>query len=177
MNYVLSVIYNIGEYGPIILFVISLYLLSNKKNLFFYYTFGFFMNSILNLILKGIIQEPRPFEDIDKFNIAIKNAKIFIFKDDGIPFNIFGMPSGHTQSCLFSTIFIFFSLKRIDIFILYLFISLISFYQRLYFNYHTFTQSFFGCVIGGFIGYYFFYLSQQKMKGLIREKIDDYGPI
>ena len=143
----MNLFYEIGRYGPVILFFLSLYLLWNKSNLLFYYTVGIFLNCVLNLVLKGIFQQPRPSEDYKKFELALKNGKRFIFKN-GVPFDIFGMPSGHTQSVLYSTVFIYLSLKKLNILYFYIFISLITMMQRISHNYHTFFQ----VIIGAFIG-------------------------
>ena len=72
-------IYNFGKMAPLLLFVNSLYLLWNKNNLFYYYVCGVFLNAILNLVLKGIIKEPRPSEDPKLFNIALKHSIRFKF--------------------------------------------------------------------------------------------------
>ena len=53
-------IHNFGKTGPTVLFFYSLLLLWNKNTLFYYYLYGFFLNVILNFILKGLIKEPRP---------------------------------------------------------------------------------------------------------------------
>ena len=173
---ILSTIFDrFGQYGPIILIIYSCYLLWDKSNLFFYYIVGIFINAILNLIIKGIIQEPRPSEDLKTFELLLKNGRRFLFKD-GIPHDIFGMPSGHTQSSLFSTIFIFLSLKNLNILSVYLFISFIIMAQRVAFNHHTINQVIVGAIVGGLFGYSMFYMAQNKLMGVIREKIDDYGP-
>ena len=173
---ILSTIFDrFGQYGPIILIIYSCYLLWDKSNLFFYYVVGIFINAILNLIIKGIIQEPRPSEDLKTFELLLKNGRRFLFKD-GIPHDIFGMPSGHTQSSLFSTIFIFLSLKNLNILRIYLLISFIIMAQRVAFNYHTINQVIVGAIVGGLFGYSMFYMAQNKLMGVIREKIDDYGP-
>jgi membrane-associated phospholipid phosphatase len=177
MNFFTKNLLEVGQYGPIILLIITCYFLWNKSNMLFYYVIGFFINSILNIILKGIIQQPRPFEDKTQFNAAIKNGKHFIFKDTGIPFDIFGMPSGHAQSCLYSTGFIFLTLKRRDIFSFYILISLITIYQRIHDNLHNIIQIFVGAAIGILFSYGMYYFANQNTKGLIREKKDDYGPI
>jgi membrane-associated phospholipid phosphatase len=166
----------LGGFGPIILFFYSLYLLWNKQNLLFYYTIGFFSNSLLNIILKGIIQQPRPLEDEKLFNLALKNVNKEIFKN-GIPFDVFGMPSGHAQSALFSTVFIYLALKQTNILLFYLFISIFTITQRIYNNYHTIFQIIIGNIVGALFAWFVFHLAQQKLKGRIREKRDDFGPI
>jgi len=68
-----KVFYYVGGFGPLILLFSSLFLLWNKHNLFFYYSIGIFVNAILNLIIKGILQQPRPSEDPKLFNLALKH--------------------------------------------------------------------------------------------------------
>ena len=165
-----------GAYSTFYIYVLSVYLLRDKQNLLFYYVIGFFVNTLLNLVLKGIIQQPRPFEDINIFNLAIGNGKRFIFKD-GIPYDIFGMPSGHTQTVLFSTVFVYFALRNKKILYIYLIISLITMCQRVTFNHHTISQVVMGAIAGGCFGYVVYYLCKEKIKGHITEKKDDYGPI
>jgi len=166
----------LGEFGPLILFVFSLYLLSGKQHLLFYYIFGFFANSILNVILKGIIQQPRPLDDEKLFNLALKNANKDVFKN-GVPFDVFGMPSGHAQSVLFSTIFVYLSLKKSNILLIYLLVSFFTMVQRVVNNYHSLFQIVVGNTVGVLFAWGLFYMSQQRLKGIIREKKDDFGPI
>ena len=177
MNYLLQNIDYIGEYGPFLLYIISFILLWNKKSMLFYYNIGIFLNIILNLVLKGIFQQPRPLDNKKQFNIMLKHAKHSIFKDDGIPFNIFGMPSGHIQMCSFSLVFIYLILKNMKIFFLYLIISLITFYQMYHNLYHSLSQLIVGALCGSLLGYVMFYFSREKLKGKIKEKPDDYGPL
>ena len=167
----------IGEYGPFMLFIVTIYLLWNTKHMFFYYTIGIFLNTILNLVLKGIFQQPRPLDNKKQFDTMIKHGKHLIFKDDGIPFNIFGMPSGHSQSCLFSSVFMFLVLKNVNLLLLYIVISLITFYYIIHNQYHSLLQIIVGGLCGSLFAYLIFYFSNQKLKGKIREKPDDNGPI
>jgi membrane-associated phospholipid phosphatase len=171
-----QILKEIGQYGPLILIFLSMYLLWNKHNLFFYYCVGYFSDAILNLVLKGIIKQPRPSEDIKQFNLALTHGKRFLFKD-GIPHDIFGMPSGHSQSVFFSTIFIYLSLRKKNIFYVYLIISLLTMIQRVTFNYHTTLQVIVGAIIGAAFAYFIYYLAGEKIKGHITEKKDDFGPI
>jgi membrane-associated phospholipid phosphatase len=155
-------LYNIGSFGPLILYLLSCYFLWGKKTSYFYYNIGFLIDSILNIILKGIFQQPRPSVDTKQFNLAITNGKRFIFKD-GVPFDLFGMPSGHAQSTFFSTVFMYYSMKNERILQIYLFISLITVCQRVVYNFHTIFQVFIGGVIGSLIGYYFYWFAQNKI--------------
>ena len=173
----LSELFNeFGAFGPIILIFLSMYLLWNKHNLFFYYTVGVFIDNILNLILKGLFLQPRPTIDKKVFDLALKHGKRFIFKD-GMPYYLFGMPSGHSQSSFFSTIFVYLSLRKNNIGYTYLAISLLTMLQRVVYNHHSVLQVCVGAIIGCCSGYFFYYLANEKVKGQIREKPDDLGPI
>ena len=176
MNIIYKLFEEFGKIGPFLLIFLSMYLLWNKNNLFFFYTVGFFIDAILNIVLKGIIQEPRPNVDPKTFNLALTHGRRFLFKD-GIPYDIFGMPSGHSQSSLFSTTFIYLALKNTRLSFMYLLSSLIIMAQRVEFKQHTIIQCIVGAVIGAVFAYIMFYLSGQKIQGKITEKPDDYGPI
>jgi membrane-associated phospholipid phosphatase len=99
-----------------------------------------------------------------------------LFKD-GMPYDVLGMPSGHSQSVIFSTVFIYLALRKKNILYVYLLISLLTMIHRVFYNHHTILQVFIGAIFGALLGYFFYYLATQKMKGLIREKIDDFGPL
>lgn len=172
----MSILYEFGEYGPIILIFLSWYLLWNNKNLFFYYTVGIFTNAIINIILKGIIQEPRPLFDAKKVNLMKIHAKHYFFQN-GIPFDIFGMPSGHAQATFFSTIFIYLSLKQKNLLYIYIPLSLLTCYQRVKFEYHTISQVIIGSLVGALFAYFVYIFAREKIKGKIKEKPDDNAPI
>jgi len=166
----------IGQNGPMILLFITIFLLRNKHNLLFYYILFFIISLFLNLVLKGIIQQPRPSIDSKTFHLMMKNKERYIYKR-GIPYDIFGMPSGHSQSVLLSTIFIYLSLHDIKIAILYLFITLITLTQRVIDNHHTILQVIFGSLIGVALGYVAYKMAQTNVEGKKTAKNDDYGPI
>lgn len=169
-----EIINNVGYYGPLLLFFQSIYLLQKKPNYMIYYISGFFINGIINVLLKGIIKQPRPLFDSEKHDLALTHLRRFMFKD-GILFDIYGMPSGHAQSVIFTTTFIYLVLKNKFIAILYLFISLITFYQRVEQNMHTITQVLVGGLFGIFIGYIFYYFGQKNIIGSLKEKVDDFA--
>jgi membrane-associated phospholipid phosphatase len=172
----MSILYEFGAYGPIILILLSWYLLWDNKNLFFYYTVGIFANAVLNLILKGIIQEPRPMFDDKKVRLLKTHGKEYFYQS-GIPFDIFGMPSGHAQASFFSTIFIYLSLKQTNILYIYIPLTLLTCYQRVKFDYHSISQIIVGGIVGTAFGYFVYQLAREKIKNKIREKPDDNGPV
>ena len=171
----MDILHELGSYGPIILVVLSWYLLWEQKNMFFYFNTGLIVNSILNIILKGLIQEPRPMFDSKKIKLATSHAKSYFFQN-GIPFDIYGMPSGHAQAVFFMTTFIHLALNHTNITYLYVFFSLLIAYQRVLFEYHTIAQVMVGSIVGSSFAYFVYQLAREKIKGKIRERIDDYGP-
>lgn len=171
----MDVLYEFGAYGPIILILLSWYLLWDNKNLFFYYTVGIFANSVLNIIFKGIIQEPRPMFDNKKIRLLQTHGKEYFYQN-GIPFDMFGMPSGHAQAVFFSTVFMYLSLKQTNILYIYIPLSLLTCYQRVKFEYHSVSQIIIGAITGSSFAYLVYQLAREKIKNRIREKPDDFGP-
>jgi len=176
MSILLNLFDQFGSYGPIILILLSIFILWDSHNLFFYYIVGLFVNSVLNLLIKAIIQQPRPTEYTEHFHLALTHGKRFLF-NDGIPFNIFGMPSGHAQASFFSAVFVFLSTKQYNLLYFYTLFSLLIMIQRVYFNYHTILQVIVGAIVGSVFAYFVYYLAREKIKGHITEKKDDNGPI
>jgi membrane-associated phospholipid phosphatase len=166
----------IGQISPFILFFISIFLLRNKHNLLFYYIVFFILSLVINLILKALIQQPRPSIDTKTFNLMIKNKERYIH-NHGMPYDIFGMPSGHSQSVLFSTIFIYLALRDIKILMLYLCIDIITLIQRVVDNHHTINQVIVGSMIGSLLGYIALKFAQTNIEGKKTAKKDDFGPI
>ena len=134
------------------------------------------MNMILNIILKGIIQEPRPLFDHKKVSLALTHAKR-LFYQNGVPFNLFGMPSGHAQNSFFSTIFIYLALRKMNITYIYLALTILTCIQRITSNYHSINQVIVGSFIGSLFAFFIYYLAEIKLQGKIRLKSDDNGPI
>ncbi len=166
---------NVGEAGPMLLLLWSIILLWNKSYNFYYYCFGFVKDAILNSLLKTIIQQPRPDIDEATFKLALKHGNRLIYKN-GLPYGVFGMPSGHSESCLFSTTFVFLVLRDYKILCAYLVLSILTMCQRVYYKHHTIYQVLAGATVGATLGYGIYYLSQQAIKGFIKEKPDDNAP-
>ena len=173
MNFV-NILSMIGNYGPIILLILSLYLLQKTSNAFYYYIIGFILNLLLNIILKLTFKQPRPKDDDDLFKLALNHMNRHNYI---LPFNIYGMPSGHAQSVFYSTIFIHLMLHNTKITILYLLISIITIFQRVEELHHTIFQVIIGSFVGIVVGFSIFYMYKQKMSGNLALKKDDYALI
>jgi membrane-associated phospholipid phosphatase len=150
----------IGYYGPIILFIISLILLFNTKTFLYIYFIGFVISSIFNFIIKGIIKQKRPFKDF----------KTKIIKESRLGNEIYGMPSGHSQSVMFSTLFLLLALKNDLITFIYLIISGTTMWQRVYNYSHSPLQILIGGTIGSLFGYYAYKYSKKVTKKMEKKE-------
>ena len=158
-----------GLVAPLVLLLISTFLLQNKIKYLQVYIVGFILNNILNAILKYAIKEPRPSKDSRILEIAISNQKRF-------GFDHYGMPSGHAQNCGYNLAFITLVLNNPFITGLYLVITAISLYQRYkYFN-HTILQLIIGLIIGLGVGYLAYYVGNKWLKGNLKMQPDDFAP-
>ena len=155
----------IGFFGPHILFLITLYLLYSRKHYLFVYIFACVLNGIINLILKGIIRQKRPDGDTDIFN---KNKKY-----ERIGSNNFGMPSGHSQYVVFSTIYIYLVLNNTNITLFYALVSLITMFQRVKYQNHFLKQVIVGALLGGSLAYCSYLFANKKIMGKLVAKKDD----
>ena len=135
-----SIVDYIGQMSTSYFLIINL-IISNiyKNNLFFFIIITDVLSKILNIILKGIIQEPRPKNQI-KFN--------------GDKAGYYGMPSGHTQNAIFHSLILCHQLNNIYSYIFSLIVCIITFYQRYKYRRHTLNQLFFGCITGLLFGYF-----------------------
>lgn len=154
----------IGFFAPQILLLTSIFILRNKMTLLSIYLFGFFINSIVNYILKGLFRDARPSEDIHLFNIEKTHS------NSRIGFDRYGMPSGHAQSVFYSTTFIYFASQNITLLLFYLAISFNSLRQRYHYKNHTMVQLFFGGILGFLLGYIFYTCNPRDT---VKDKPDD----
>ena len=138
-----------GFYGPYVLFLVSLYFLLSKEIYLKLFVVGYFLNALFNIILKYFIQEPRPNRDIHQFNALKEHNK-------HIPFNWYGMPSGHAQMSLYCTIYVYNATKNLYILLFFSLMSMITIIQRVYYKKHTIAQCFVGSVVGSLVGYLFY---------------------
>ena len=159
----------IGLYAPIILFVLTLFLLINMTNYLEFFVSGFILNNILNIILKLLIKAPRPVNN--------KKTDESFINGEHITFHKFGMPSGHAQNCGYSLSFITMVLNNPFITTLYMLITLISLLQRYLYKRHTILQLIVGLIVGLGFGFLTYSLGNQYITGNIKPKEDDDGPL
>ena len=160
----------IGLYAPIILFILSLFLLRNMATYLRFFVSGFILNNILNIILKLFIKEPRPTQDQKAIEIGLVNGA-------RIGFDKFGMPSGHGQNCGYCLAFITMTLNNPFITAIYSVITVISLFQRYLYNNHTILQLLVGILVGYSFGYLTYSIGHKYIMGNIKMKKDDNGPL
>jgi len=170
LSYIEKTVDYIGYLGPFILLLSTILLLKNKATLLTYYIFGYVLNIGLNIILKSLIQQPRPSEDLHIFNASIAQGK-------RMGFDAYGMPSGHAQNVFYSVGFIFLALGNPIITAIYLVIALNTTYQRVKYKNHTILQVICGGIIGAIMGVTFYFFSSKKITGLLKYKKDDNAPL
>ncbi len=147
----------IGFYGPKIVFIFSIFLLFvlkyNIKNTIFY-ILGYYLCDRINFLVKGLIKEPRPIEDINIFNNKKSNRPNI---------NLYGMPSGHALYTTYSTVYIYNIFKNIFITFIYCIITLICINERFIYKNHTIQQLFVGFILGICIAYFIIYIQNCKI--------------
>jgi len=157
----------VGYYGPIILGVLSLFLLYPTKMYLIIYVLGFILNIVVNNILKQIIKQPRPKGDFDIHNPSKKHNY------GHNPIQVYGMPSGHSQMVIFSTVYTYLVFKNIKLTLFYLLLSLNTIIQRVRYRNHTVMQVIVGSLVGGLVAYLVYNYASKKLVGKLKMKPDD----
>ena len=160
----------IGFNGPKILFLASIIYLYVKNSYFTIYIIGFMFSSLINYILKGVFKQPRPIDDKHLFNLEKMYRSVLTFEN-------YGMPSGHTQSVFYTTIFTYLALENNVLLVVGLFISLLTIYQRVQSKQHFLFQTIIGAIIGSLLGFAFYKYAKNQLQGPLKAKQDDYGPL
>jgi membrane-associated phospholipid phosphatase len=152
--------------APILLSFITVLLLLYKQKYLKFFIIGIILNTILNCLLKIVIKEPRPSEDIKIIEIGVVNGH-------RISFDKFGMPSGHAQMCGFMLAFITMVYKSPIISGFYLIVTILTLFQRYLFKNHSIFQLLIGLTIGILFGYNTYIFAHDYIRGEIKEKEDD----
>ena len=171
----ISSLHLLGRLVPLIMLIGGLFLLKDKEVLFNYFIWGYFFNFLLNLLLKAIFREPRPIHNADvlkamsDYNILHHRTVYFI------PFQTYGMPSGHSQTAFFCTCFLTLALHNNKVTLFFAFLTLVTMIQRVQGYFHTCWQVFVGSVVGALFGVLMYYMASQRLMGKLLAKPDDYA--
>jgi membrane-associated phospholipid phosphatase len=163
----------VGYIAPFIMAIISYFSLLGKSIYLNYFWGGLIANNIINIILKLLIKEPRPNNEFKKIELAVKHG-------EPVYFDKFGMPSAHLQNSLYIftyTVFVLGPTNFANNSILYVILTILCGWQRYTSRSHTILQIIIGSIIGFIIGYIVYLLASLKVKGQIKEKDDDNGPL
>ena len=131
----------IGANAPLFLFFVSVWQLVHWPRALWFFLVGSIVNVCTNLLLKGILQQPRPDKDQRVLEIALYHGERFSVDK-------YGMPSGHAQYCGFALAFITLALQRPLLSVAYWLLTLVTAYQRYLYNNHTLLQIIIGLGIG-----------------------------
>ena len=172
-DYILQFLIIVGKYSSILLFMTTIVIFyrlhhyHQQNQLLYIYIFSFFINYIFNIICKIILKQPRPNEDLDLYHITIKKA----------PWYQFGTPSTNTQSIIFTTSFVTFTLRNIWISIPFIILSINTIIQQIFLSetYYLY-QVISGAIIGFIIAYISYLFSCYFIQGDLIEKPDDDAP-
>jgi membrane-associated phospholipid phosphatase len=163
----------IENYGPIIIIITTIFNLFSKQNYLFYYIIGLAINTILNFTLKIIIKEKRPTLFYKEYKLSETATDILKKNDYLIPIDAYGMPSGHAQNLGFSLGFMFLFIKKSYLLWIYIFISLITIFERYINHKHSIIQLLIGFFIGIIIGFLFYKIANHSIKGNMSIKKED----
>ena len=138
----------IGFYGPYINFVILL----NQKQFLFGYLVFLILNVMSNKIFKNAFKEPRPL-----------NGKLLPNERD-IYADKYGMPSGHAQTVFYPLIYLYLVKQNMYLLFIESFVAILTVYQRWNYRRHTPKQLLIGSIIGSFVGYVGFNMTNYFLK-------------
>jgi membrane-associated phospholipid phosphatase len=137
----------IGFFGPAILFIEAIPRIWNQRPYLIGYLVTFFINYPFNQILKKWFREPRP-----------DGGKSFI----GETYNgadHYGMPSLHAQTTSVTSMFLYLT-KGFSIWVIIeFFVMAMVVHQRFVYKRHTMKQLLTGLIVGGFIGWLGWFLT------------------
>ena len=162
----------VGGNGPIILIFSNIFLMYKKTNFQFYYVCFCIINVVLNTVLKQLFRQPRPSIDEKTFLAILKKNERFV-RRDGHPYDIFGMPSGHTQSVVYSTLFNYLVFHNMQMTVAFLILSLLTMVQRVVYNHHTVLQVIVGGCVGTVVALTAYHFAKKKVAGKFTLKKDD----
>jgi len=141
-----DILYELGFYGPYILFYVNVCLMIQyPKYLLMFIFCSLFVVTPINKALKYMIREQRP----TGYNTYHSSYD----KGDYTGVEKYGMPSGHAQTSFFSVIYTWCVTKNNELLILELFLVALTLYQRWACNRHSTKQLVAGSIVGSGLAY------------------------
>jgi len=144
----------LGFYAPLLMITVNVFFLANRGVYLWVYLLFFFVNQWINKGLKSLIREPRP----NGYDTHLENPDL---KYRGV--EVYGMPSGHSQSIFYSVAYLWFTIESIPLLLTGLFVCAITLYQRWKQNRHTISQLMGGAICGIFVAYGSTYLVKKRI--------------
>ena len=166
MDAIKNGLYYTGEYGPMLLWVISIFALYGIPSYFGMFLIGSVASILINYFLKGLIKQPRPNQDAFLQTIERQYRGI-------IGFGRYGMPSGHTQLAVFITSYVWLATKNAYLTLFYIIVCIIVMYQRVKYEFHTISQVVAGAAAGVVVASLFIKHVKKSNKTALRQKPDD----
>ncbi len=162
----------LGSNMPLLMILANIVLLQKKTYYQYFFVVFVIINVLLNTFLKQVIKQPRPSIDDRTFQLMMKKSERFVRKH-GMPYDIFGMPSGHAQSTFFSTVYNYMVFRDARMSAVFLFFCLWTMFQRVLFNHHTIAQVVAGAAVGAAFAYLVFELARKNIGGKFTAKKED----
>ena len=160
----------LGKYVPTMLVLFGCWLLWSKQTYLYVFIITSILSSLLNIALKLLIKEPTPANESKVIQMATQYGHIFEFKK-------YGMPSNHMQMAGFVTMFLTLAINNPYVTMLLIVVTFLSAIERYMRQKHNLIQLATGYTIGLGLGYLAYLIASGKIKGNIKPKRDEYGPL
>lgn len=141
---------NIGGYLGIVQGLIILFFIHDKfksLEIMTLYSIGFLLQMMFNAWLKTVIKQKRPSITNKDIKTATSKGSNVIMRD-GLPYEIYGMPSGHATLSTYSTVFSRLVINNNYLNMLNIFLLVVTLIHRYVYNHHTLMQILVGTIIG-----------------------------
>lgn len=148
----------IGYFSGRILFImiVSYFLYYQRFFWMWVYVFLYIINICIILWLQKIWKDPRPSNGIEFMKAEFHNSEVY------------GMPSGHTQTVFFSLVYFYMITRSINWLLIMFFVVVCTISQRLIYRKHTILQIIVGGIIGTLYGYSaYLFINDYKKNGYL----------
>jgi membrane-associated phospholipid phosphatase len=144
---------DIGFFGPLILIVYALIVLWCRVPYLITYVIFYLLSSFLNSVMKCMIKHQRP----------SKTGIMYSEYESVTGSSQYGMPSGHAQSIVYSSVFIYLVTKSVYSLIGCSFLCCLTFYQRYKYQRHSIPQVLVGALTGITVASVAYYLVSKYL--------------